>query len=345
MGTGAATRVQWIDIAKGVAIALVVLHHSLQFLEAYGWTPGPLQRADTGLTTMRMPLFFAVSGLLATNALRTLPLATLWRKRMLLLVYLYVVWGLVRAVWFSFVPWPLEPLDPWMQFLLSPIQPWSGLWYLYALALYLAVAWTIRALPVWAQLVLGASVSIAFASGLVQLGTGYTWRSIGTYFFFFLVGVHGRRLLLRWGERVTWPVGLAVLAVYGAIALALALVPSAVRWAVTLPIAVLGVAAGVALAVLLGRVPVVGAAMGRLGARTLPVYVLHVLVISALAPLIPATVVPTAVAAVGLTILAIAVALGVHAVLRGVPGVFSLPPGLRPAPQPPAERVTAPTPG
>jgi len=331
--------VPWIDIAKGVAIALVVLHHSLQFLEAYGWVPGPLQRADTGLTTMRMPLFFAVSGLLATRAVRTLPFARLWRKRLLLLVYLYVLWGLIRAVWFSFVPWPLEPLDPWMQFLLSPVQPWSGLWYLYALVLYSALAWAMRGIPVWAQLAIGGAFSAAFASGLIQLGTGYTWRSIGTYFFFFLLGMHGRSLLLRWAGRVGWFTGGAVLAVYGALAFALVLVPSSVRWAATLPIAVLGVTAGVALAVMLSRVPVLGGAVQSLGARTLPVYVLHVLVISALTPLIPVAILPTAAVAAVVAVVAIAVSLVVHVALGRVPGVFTLPPGLRPARAHPGTRT------
>ncbi|KJL40348.1 Inner membrane protein YcfT [Microbacterium trichothecenolyticum] len=331
--TAAAPRVQWIDIAKGVAIALVVLHHSLQFLEAYGWVAGPLQRADTGLTTMRMPLFFAVSGLLAAGAIRTLPFGRLWRRRLLLLAYLYVLWGLVRAVWFSLVPWPLEPLDPWMQFLVSPVQPWSGLWYLYALVLYSAAAWAMRRLPAWLQLTFAGAVSVLFASGIIQLGTGYTWRSIGTYFFFFVFGMHGRELLLRWAERVTWPLGIGVFAGYGALTLGLSLVPSSVRWAATLPVAVLGVAAGVALAVMLSRIPVAGNAAQGLGARTLPVYVLHVLVISALAPLIPVAALPTAAVAVGLAAVAIAVALALYAAVGRVPGLFSLPPGIPPLPR------------
>lgn len=327
------SRVAWIDIAKGVAIALVVLHHGLQFLEAYGWTPGPLQRADTGLTTMRMPLFFAVSGLLAAGAVRSLDLASLWRRRMLLLVYLYVLWGVIRAVWFSFVPWPLEPLDPWMQLLLSPIQPWSGLWYLYALALYLALAWAVRRLPAWAQLAGTAAVSVAFASGAVQLGTGYTWRSIGTYVFFFFLGLHGRRLILRHAERSGWALQAGVFAGYAVLALALQSIPSSWRWLGTLPVAVIGVAAGVALALLLSRLPRRGLGLSALGARTLPVYVMHVLVISVLAPLLP-QVVPTAVAAVALALTAILVSLAVYAVGRRVPGLFSLPPWFAPQRRP-----------
>ena len=180
-------------------------------------------------------------------------LAQLWRRRILLLAYLYVLWGLVRAIWFSFVPWPLGELDPWLQLLVSPIQPWSGLWYLYALGLYLAVAWCIRALPVAAQLAGAAVVSILFASGVVQLGEGYTWRSIGTYFFFFLLGVHARKLILRFAERVTWLTGIRTLAVYGALASSCPpLRPRTAGWA-TLPVAVVGVAAGVALAVLLSE--------------------------------------------------------------------------------------------
>jgi len=326
-------RVPWIDIAKGVAITLVVVHHALQFLGAYGWSPGPLYRADAGLTTMRMPLFFAVSGLLAANGVRTFTFASLWQRRMLLLVYLYVLWGLVRAIWFSFVPWPLGELDPWMQLLVSPVQPWSGLWYLYALALYMALAWVIRSLPVWSQLAGGAVISGLFASGFIQLGVGYTWRSIGTYFFFFLLGMHARGLILRFAERVTWVTGVATLLGYGALATGIVFIPQPLRWIATLPVAVVGVAAGVALAALLAKSGILGRGFAAIGMRTLPVYVLHVLVISALAPLLPAGIVPTLIAAPLLAAVAIAACLGIYSVTARVPGLFTLAPGLakRPA--------------
>jgi uncharacterized membrane protein YcfT len=321
-------RVPWIDIAKGVAITLVVVHHALQFLGAYGWSPGPLYRADAGLTTMRMPLFFAVSGLLAANGVRTFTFASLWQRRMLLLVYLYVLWGLVRAIWFSFVPWPLGELDPWMQLLVSPVQPWSGLWYLYALALYMALAWAIRSLPVWSQLAGGAVVSALFASGFIQLGVGYTWRSIGTYFFFFLLGMHARGLILRFAERVTWVTGTATLLGYAALAIGIVFIPQPLRWIATLPVAVVGVAAGVALAALLAKSGILGRGFAAIGMRTLPVYVLHVLVISALAPLLPAGIVPTLIAAPLLAAVAIAACLGIYSVTARVPGLFTLAPGL-----------------
>ncbi len=62
--------------------------------------------------------------------------------------------------------------------------------------------------------------------------------------------------------------------------------------------------------------------------RTLPVYVLHVLVISALAPLLPAGIVPTLIAAPLLAAVAIAACLGIYSVTARVPGLFTLPPGL-----------------
>lgn len=325
------TRVAWIDIAKGVAIALVVVHHALEFLTAYGWTAGPLYRADSGLTTMRMPLFFAVSGLLASNAIRSLPLAQLWNRRILLLAYLYVLWGIVRAVWFSFVPWPLGELDPWMQLLLSPIQPWSGLWYLYALALYLAIAWVARSLPVAAQLMGAAVISVLFASGFVHLGDGYTWRSIGTYFFFFMLGVHARGLILRFADRVTWLTGLGTLAIYGALAFGVSTIAPPQRWIGTLPVAVVGVAAGIALAVLLAKVNIIGSGIAAIGLRTLPVYVMHVLVISAVAPLLPTNVIPTLFAVPILAAVTITACLLIYTVTGRVPGLYSLPRALAPS--------------
>ena len=313
-------RVPWIDIAKGVAITLVVVHHALQFLGAYGWSPGPLYRADAGLTTMRMPLFFAVSGLLAANGVRTFSWASLWQRRMLLLVYLYVLWGLVRAIWFSFVPWPLGELDPWMQLLVSPVQPWSGLWYLYALALYMALAWVIRSLPVWSQLAGGAVVSALFASGFIQLGVGYTWRSIGTYFFFFLLGMHARGLILRFAERVTWVTGVATLLGYGALATGIVFIPQPLRWIPTLPVAVVGVAAGVALAALLAKIghPRQGIRRDRHadapGLRPARARDLGA------SPSAAGGIVPTLIAAPLLAAVAIAACLGVYSVTARVPG-------------------------
>jgi fucose 4-O-acetylase-like acetyltransferase len=84
---------------------------------------------------------------------------------------------------------------------------------------------------------------------------------------------------------------------------------------------------------MLSRIPVAGNAAQGLGARTLPVYVLHVLVISALAPLIPVAALPTAAVAVWLAAVAIAVALALYAAVGRVPGLFSLPPGIPPLPR------------
>ena len=68
-----------------------------------------------------------------------------------------------------------------------------------------------------------------------------------------------------------------------------------------------------------------------MGTRTLPVYVMHVLVISAITPFLPANIVPTLIAVPVLASLAVTACLLVYVPAARVPGIFSLPPFLAPA--------------
>ncbi|MDQ1084527.1 MULTISPECIES: acyltransferase [Microbacterium] len=319
-----AQRIAWIDVARGIAITLVVFHHSIQFLDATGWQVGPLVQLTTALSTFRMPLFFLVSGLLASSAIARLSFSSLFWKRLALLVYLYALWCVIWWAWFLFVPRPFDPLTSPVGNLATALYlPWSGLWFLYALILYTAAAWALRRLPRVAQLVIAFAIASLFATGIVTVSSSYTWRSVGTYFALFMTGVLCRQLVEAYARRVTvwWLLATGVVLAAGTIALPSLPLQGVFRVA----LCVVGAAFGVSIAVMLARSSAARRAVGALGSRTLPIYVLNSLLLALSVALLPVELVPGWLAAVLLTAMVVTVALLIHRAVGPVSGIFTLP--------------------
>jgi fucose 4-O-acetylase-like acetyltransferase len=72
-------RVLWVDAAKGLAIALVVLAHVLGGVLARGWLDksGPFEQVYRYIYLFHMPLFFMVSGFFFVEAARRSPIGAL----------------------------------------------------------------------------------------------------------------------------------------------------------------------------------------------------------------------------------------------------------------------------
>ena len=69
-GRGSATtapRVAWVDAGKGLAISLVVLFHSARWLDGLPSDTVVWQTVNDVLATLRLPLFFTLSGLFAAK--------------------------------------------------------------------------------------------------------------------------------------------------------------------------------------------------------------------------------------------------------------------------------------
>lgn len=327
MSTGATppkARLRWPDTARGGAMMLVVLAHTLQLLEASGWSLGWLDTANLYLTAIRMPLFFVIAGMLSASVLSR-PWAQVWATRLLRLVYVYVVWMAVRALWFSFVPWPLGDVPPWVSFLLLPVWPTNGLWFLYALVLYTVAARATRGLPAWAVLIPAAVLSVLAAADLVPTGDNPVWRSIALCLFFFVLGARAPRLWAALAARTrAWWAIVAALVIPAAF-VAFSFVPDVAEGIARVALSTVCVAACVVLAAVLARIPVVSTPFVAVGRRTLPIYVMHTLLLAAVIPLIPVGVLPTVLVAVALVTGAILACLVLFALLGRVPGVFAPP--------------------
>nr|WP_255426299.1 acyltransferase family protein [Pseudonocardia sp. C8] len=265
-------RLDWVDAAKGMTILLVVVHHAVLFLQQLGLVPPAVATANMALASLRMPLFFLVSGLFLAG-----PLTASWRtmlhKRVALFGYLYVLWTAIQYAVMVLLPADLmfserlagDPVDQ----LRTLLVPAPSMWFLYALALYSVLAKLVRRVPMAAQLGVTGVLSAVVGAGLLEPDD--TWGLAARYLFFFLLGFHARTVVERLAAAST-PVR-AALAVPATGALAAVAVVLDVRGVpgVALLLNVAAVVCGVLVAAQLARWAV-GRPLVLLGRHTLPVY-------------------------------------------------------------------------
>ena len=279
---------EWISFAKGAAIILVVLYHASLFLNDLGLA-GSTPRLRLVLSFFPMPVFFFIAGLTARRML-TWNLKDLWRRRLLTLVYLYLLWSVIRVVFYLVVPHlrgtERSPTDL-VNIALLPVWPTSSYWFIWALAIFTLLAWLLRKLPVRVQLVLAGVVAILSTTpGLLDLDN-VGWDRVVANFVFFLAAVYFPHTFYRLAARVRLWHAFALVALYAGVAVLL--VPlhfSRVPGLILLESAI-AIAMGVALATLLVRVKWLNF-MNVLGQYSFQIYLLHLfLVAGALALVAP----------------------------------------------------------
>ncbi|RBO71846.1 hypothetical protein DSP71_14215, partial [Microbacterium sp. H6] len=272
-------RAAWGDAAKGLLIVLVVFWHVV--LKTYlqvDWRigipiPGVWGLASDLIWPFLMPLFLLVSGYFAAGALAR-PWAAVWRPRVVRFVYLYLVWTLIHmlAMW-AFPDFPTFVPRSVSEFVEGVTISPPNTWYLYALALYFLVAKGLQRLPHWTLLVAASALSVTVAAGVVDVVSNR--GSLLYNLLFFLVGAY---LAPRIGRFTARPRRLAagVLLLAYLAAYAVMRVTGAEQVPGVWPIvSFVGVTMGLAVATLLPGVPLLGRGLTWLGARTLPVYLLH----------------------------------------------------------------------
>jgi uncharacterized membrane protein YcfT len=275
------SRLAWVDAAKGLSIVLVVLHHTVYFLDTSGLAPAPIVAGNEELASLRMPLFFLASGLLVAGPLAA-PWRTLLHKRVAFFLWLYLLWTLIRFTFFAtLVPSGIDPddsADP-MNVFLALVLPGPSMWFLYALALFSVIGKLLLRVPVAAQLGVSAALSALAGAGLLDFDS--RWVAICRFLFFFLLGWHARQLIEDLARssslaKVMAAALVCVAAAGGAVALGVRTVPG-VAWALNCAAVVFGVL----FAAWISRY-----AMGRplvaLGRRTLPIYLTHMLWLAAI---------------------------------------------------------------
>lgn len=164
----ASSRVAWVDYSKGICIILIVMLHAVLGVEEAMGETGWLHPIVDFARPFRMPDFFLIAGLFLA---RTLDRD--WRhyldKKVVHFAYFYVLWLVIN---FAFKGASFAAEEGWgevgRQFLLSFIEPFSTLWFIYLLAIFFVVTKLTRRLPHWSILLVAAALHIA------PISTGWT---------------------------------------------------------------------------------------------------------------------------------------------------------------------------
>jgi uncharacterized membrane protein YcfT len=265
-------RLDWVDTGRGLAICLVALYHAGNWLGTTALDVGPWRDISTVLSSLRMPLFFVLAGLFAPKWL-TVPWRALLRSKVLLFWWVFLLWETLGTLVFPLglaagdKPVGLAGLAK--NLVLAPVLPRFELWFIWALSLFFVVAKLVRSVDGRLQLLVAGAVSAVALTVWVDRTTG--WTGSAKFFFFFLVGIYGRRHLLAFADSCRPLIGSAVVLVWAVASAVLFLTDERAAPGLYFVDCLLGVAAGIVVSRALTSV----GWLRRIGRQTLPIYLAH----------------------------------------------------------------------
>jgi uncharacterized membrane protein YcfT len=174
-------RVDWIDVAKGICIVMVVMMHSTLGVEQAAGAPGWMGYAVAFAQPFRMPDFFLIAGLFLARRIDA-PWRLYLDRKVLHFAYFYALWltiqfGLKAPGMAAEIGWD----GALRAYFLAFVEPWGTLWFIYHLALFFLVTRLLRRVP-W-PLVLAAAAALEIAP--IHTGSVLIDEFAGRYVYFF----------------------------------------------------------------------------------------------------------------------------------------------------------------
>ena len=161
-------RIDWVDYAKGICIVMVVMMHSVLGVELAAGQNGYMHVLVAFAKPFRMPDFFLISGLFLARVIDR-DWRTYLDRKVVHFLYFYLLWV---AIQFAFKAPGLAAEHGWTEvarlYLLSFIDPFGTLWFIYMLPIFFVLTKAVRRVPPW--LVWGAAALLE----MTHLSTGWT---------------------------------------------------------------------------------------------------------------------------------------------------------------------------
>ncbi|MEQ9520763.1 MAG: acyltransferase family protein [Parvibaculum sp.] len=184
----ATDRVEWIDYVKGLTIIMVAqMHITLGTMEMTGATHMWLADFVEFARPFRVPLFFIIAGLFVSRSLKW-DFSRYVDAKFIHFAYFYAIWSLIQfAVKFAFAGYGNHAIEL-TDILLLPLEPFSTLWFIHALALFFMVTRLFKDVP---PIFLFGGAIIFYAA---PIHTGWTTiDEFASRYIFFLAGWHGSK--------------------------------------------------------------------------------------------------------------------------------------------------------
>ena len=190
-------RVDWVDIAKGLCIILVVMLHATLGVEKAMGETSTLSAIIDWAQPFRMPDFFLISGLFLARRIDR-PWRSYLDTKVMHFVYFYVLWvniqlGLKAPHFIG----ELGLAGFIKLYLTSYIIPFSSLWFIYILAIYFVAAKLVAQVPKLVVLLAAAAMHIAVPeTGIFALD------QFSERFIFFYTGYAAAPHIFRFADHV-----------------------------------------------------------------------------------------------------------------------------------------------
>lgn len=306
------------------------LYHSVNWLLSIGFDIAYWQHINDVLSSLRMPLFFMLSGLFARKWL-TAQWRDLLRVKTLLFGWVFLMWEVIGSAAITLGQIAqgqgVGLRSTVASLLISPIYPRFELWFIWALAVFFIVAKITRTVRPWFQLVI-AGVGSAIALGLL-LNSNNGWTGSAKYYFFFLVGLYLRKEVIRFSQLPSRLIAFGVPFLWILVSVALSVLGIRSIFPLYFLNCVLGVFAGICLSQLVMKSRI----LSYLGRNTLPIYLAHTPIIIAIVFLVsllptPHNLIILAVAPALLAVCAIASSIGLFRLMGSTTAAFLYEPPL-----------------
>jgi uncharacterized membrane protein YcfT len=279
------SRYDWVDMAKGLSIFLVVIMYCAASVGEDTGQTGFLHWTMAFAMPFRMPEFFLISGLFLSRVIDR-PWRDYADRRVVHYFYFYALWALIHIV-FKVGLVGRDPVGALSYLGWAVVQPYGVLWFIYMLGVFGLASKALRQVraPRWAVLLAGAALQMA----AIQTGS-YLVDQFCAYFVYFYAGYVLSPAIFRladWAGNNVMP-ALAGLALWAAVNAVLVFSPGfrldpahiEMGWAalpgIHLAAALAGSLAICVISALLVRIPFMDW-LRWMGTRSLVVYVAFVL--------------------------------------------------------------------
>lgn len=162
--TAASDRLDWVDYAKGICIVMVVMMHSVLGVEAAAGQTGFMHHVVEFARPFRMPDFFLISGLFLSRVIDR-DWRTYLDRKVVHFAYFYVLWVTIQ---FGFKAPAFAAEMGWAGvaklYLLSFIDPFGTLWFIYLLPVFFVVTKLTLRVPPLVIWLAGAALEMAHVS-------------------------------------------------------------------------------------------------------------------------------------------------------------------------------------
>ena len=210
-------RLDWVDMAKGLSIFLVVIMYCASSVGEDTGQTGFLHWTIAFAMPFRMPEFFLISGLFLSQVIDR-PWRAYADRRVVHYLYFYALWAVIHIL-FKVALIGRDPAGALSYLAWAVVEPYGVLWFIYMLAVFGLISKLLHQfkVPHWATLAVGAVLQMA----AVHTGS-YLIDQFCAYFVYFYAGYVFAPMIFRmadWaGDNVRAALGvLAIWAVVNAV--------------------------------------------------------------------------------------------------------------------------------